>query len=154
LPVNGPRSVLIKRRIIYGVPAALVVWISSTEAYAEVQFDDDDPTMNEALIAALKESKTEVEHRFGGTLDWRGPEPSGLMTKRTKVVTPKVSIGERADPTQEGLEELAAVARQLLDAVVPHLQETFNTALAIADQECADDGGSIGVEATSTSALA
>jgi hypothetical protein len=39
LPENGPRSVLIKRRIIHGVPAALVVWVSASEAYAEVQDD-------------------------------------------------------------------------------------------------------------------
>jgi hypothetical protein len=35
LPANGPRSVLIKRRIVNGIPAALTVWVSSSEAYAE-----------------------------------------------------------------------------------------------------------------------
>lgn len=69
------RSVPIKRRIINGVPAANTVWVSSAEAYAEVQFDDDDPTMNEALLAALKKHRATIESDFGGHLAWRGPAP-------------------------------------------------------------------------------
>ncbi len=99
LPKNGPRSVLIKRRIISGIPAALTVWVSSSEAYAEIQFDDDDPAVNEALLAALKERRESIEASFGGALDWRALEANELMTKRTKVVTPKVGIGDRANPT-------------------------------------------------------
>ncbi|MBA3362197.1 MAG: DUF4268 domain-containing protein [Acidimicrobiia bacterium] len=128
LPANGPRSVLIKRRIVPGVPAALTMWVSSSEAYAEVQFDDDDPAMNDALLTALKEKRTEIEAAFGETLDWRAPEAGGLMTKRTKVVTPKVTIGDRAHPTAEGLDRLANTARRLLAAVKPHLSECFDRA--------------------------
>jgi hypothetical protein len=136
LPVNGPRSVLIKRRILGGIPAALTVWVSASEAYAEVQFDDDDPSMNEALLRALKEDKTAIEGEFGGPLEWRGPEPGGLMTKRTKVVTPKVSIGDRSDPTMDGLNALAETARRLLEAVQPHLRASYdNAAIAIAELE-------------------
>jgi hypothetical protein len=130
LPANGPRSVLIKRRIVTGIPAALTVWVSSSEAYAEVQFDDDEPSMNEALLTALKDKQLVVEQTFGAPLEWRGPEAGGLMTRRTKVVTPKVSIGDRANPTDEGLSGLADVARRLLAAVKPHLSDAFERASA------------------------
>jgi hypothetical protein len=52
----------------------------------------------------------------------------GLMTKRTKVVTPKVSIGDRTRPTTDGLNGLADVARRLLAAVTPHLTDAFDRA--------------------------
>ena len=133
LPANGPRSVLIKRRILPGVPAALTVWVSSSEAYAEVQFDDDEPTLNQAMLAALKENKEEVESSFGGPLDWRNLEPGSQMTKRTKVVTPKVAIGSRAEPTDTGLDGLADTANKLLAAVKPHLSEAFERAAAEPD---------------------
>ena len=128
LPANGPRSVLITRRIVPGVPAALTVWVSSSEAYAEVQFDDDDPAMNDALLTALKENRTEVEAAFGEPLDWRSPEAGGAMTKRTKVVTRKVAIGDRANPTTEGLDLLANNAQRLVAAVKPHLIDSFDRA--------------------------
>jgi hypothetical protein len=130
LPANGPRSVLIKRRIVGGIPAALTVWVSSSEAYAEVQFDDDDPSMNEALLNALKAERTTIEANFGEPLDWRGPESGGLMTKRTKVVSPKVPIGDRASPTTDGLNALADSARRLLKAVQPHLHNANEAAAA------------------------
>ncbi len=133
LPKNGPRSVVIKRRIIPGVPAALTVWVSASEAYAEIQFDDDDPVMNEALLATLQERQDMIETSFGEALDWRALEANGLMTKRTKVVSPKVGIGDRANPTAEGLAALTDVARRILDAVKPHLAETFETVTALAD---------------------
>ena len=63
------------------------MWVSSSEAYAEVQFDDDEPAMNDALLTALKEKRADIEAAFGGALDWRSSEVGGLMTKRTKVVT-------------------------------------------------------------------
>lgn len=135
LPANGPRSVLIKRRIVSGIPAALTVWVSSSEAYAEVQFDDEDPSMNEALLAALEEERTPIEQAFGAALEWRGPQANGLMTKRTKVVTPKVSIGDRTDPTRDGLQGLADLARRLLDAVRPNLADAFDKASMTVDTE-------------------
>jgi hypothetical protein len=136
LPANGPRSVLIKRRIVSGVPAALTVWVSSAEAYAEVQFDDDDPTMNEALLNALRSKHEAIESSYGSVLDWRGPESGGLMTKRTKVVAPKVGIGDRASPTDDGLQALADSAQRLLKAVQPHLQLANDTAVnALAELE-------------------
>lgn len=141
LPANGPRSVLIKRRIINGIPAALTVWVSSSEAYAEVQFDDDDPSMNEALLSALSTNRNTIENAFGSTLDWRGPEEGGLMTKRTKVVTPKVAIGDRSSPTAAGLHALADSAQRLLTAVQPYLQvanEVAATALLEIELEVDD----------------
>lgn len=141
LPKNGPRSVLIKRRIIPGIPAALTVWVSASEAYAEVQFDDDDPSMNDALLKALQQSQNEVEEAFGEQLDWRSQEEGGLMTKRTKVVTHKVSIGDRTDPTPEGLKGLAEVAKRLVAAVKPHLAESYDRATEkMAEIDEADDG--------------
>lgn len=133
LPKNGPRSVLIKRRVTPGVPAALTVWVSTSEAYAEIQFDDDDPAVNEALLATLKERRHVIEASFGGSLDWRALDANELMTKRTKVVTPKVDIGDRANPTTEGLDALTDLARRILDAVKPHLAEAFETVTAITD---------------------
>jgi hypothetical protein len=128
LPTNGPRSVLIKRRIMAGVLASLTVWVSSSEAYAEVQFDDDDPSMNEALLDALKTAQSAIESAFGEPLEWRGPE--GLMTKRTKVVASKVSIGDRTDSTAEGLNALAESARRLVAAVLPYLRTAGDAATA------------------------
>lgn len=135
LPQNGPRSVLIKRRVISGVPAALTVWVSTSEAYAEIQFDDDDPTMNAALLAALEEHKNEVEREFGERLEWRGLETHGLMTKRTKVVASKIPIGDRIEPSPEGLHGLAHCARRLIDAVKPHLQQALEDATATTDED-------------------
>jgi hypothetical protein len=133
LPTNGPRSVFMHRRIMSGIPAALTVWVSSAEAYAEVALDDDDPSMNEAWLNELKEKRSSVEQAFGEPLEWREPEAGGLLTKRTKIVTPKVPIGEMSNPTTEGLESLAEIARRLLDAVKPYLPDTYETALARVD---------------------
>jgi hypothetical protein len=147
LPANGPRSVLIKRRIVSGVPAALTVWVSSSEAYAEVQFDDDDPSMNEALLNALKTQRASIEADFGEPLDWRGPESGGLMTKRTKVVAPKVPVGDRSSPTTDGLNALADSARRLLKAVQPHLHsanEAAATALIEFESESEEPTASSG----------
>ena len=156
LPKNGPRSVLIKRRIISGLPAALTVWVSTSEAYAEIQFDDDDPAVNEALLAALQERRDLIEASFGGVLDWRALEANELMTKRTKVVTPKVDIGDRANPTVEGLNGLTDLARRILDAVKPHLAESFETVTAITDDsDASEDDSAVTIEEpTAASTLA
>jgi hypothetical protein len=132
LPASGPRSTRMNRRIMSGVPALLTLRVTRAEADAHVQLHDNDPSINEAWLAVLKEEKPSMEEAFGGALDWRGPDASELMTKRTKVVTPRVSIGERSDPTKEGLENLAATARRLLDAVKPYLAESYDRALAAA----------------------
>jgi hypothetical protein len=60
------------------------------------------------------------------------------MTKRTKVVTPKVPIGDRSNPTPAGLQALADSAQRLVKAVQPHLQaanETAATALLELESE-------------------
>lgn len=133
LPANGPRSVLIKRRVTPGIPAALVVWVSASEAYAEVQFDDDEPSMNQALLTALREHRSEIDEAFGEALEWRGAETGGLMTKRTKVVTPKVQIGDRVSPTSSGLHGLTDAASRILAAVRPFLQEASERAAIAID---------------------
>ena len=141
LPQSGPRSVLIKRRIVQGTTTALVVWVSAAEAYCEIQFDDDDPIVNAALLSSLAVHKAEIETAFGAALDWRGLETSGLQTKRTKVVAPKVAMGGRSAPNEEGLHDLAASARRLIDAVRPRLAEVFeNFSLAVGDEAPSQDG--------------
>lgn len=134
LPANGPRSVLIKRRVTPGIPAALVVWVSASEAYAEIQFDDDGPSMNQTLLTALKEHRSEIEEAFGEPLQWRGAETGGLMTKRTKVVTPKVQIGDRVNPTSSGLHGLTDAASRIVAAVRPFLQEANERAATAIDE--------------------
>ncbi len=130
LPKNGPRSPLIARSIEAGLAARFVVWVSSTESYGEVQFDDDDPEVNARLFQALERRRGEIESAFGQTLDWRGLGENGLMTKRTKVVTPKVSIGSKLEPDDAGMRSTARYCQQLLDAVRPHLQAGFDEVTA------------------------
>jgi hypothetical protein len=134
LPQNGPRAVWISRRLIPGLPASLTLWVSSSEAYAEVQFEDERAALNEALLKELKTEEVGIEESFGGSLDWRGPEPGSLMTRRTKITTPKVQIGQRTSPTEDGLRNLADTARRLIDAVKPRLSAAFDRA-AVGDVE-------------------
>ena len=135
LPLKGPRAVWISRIIERGIPANLVVWVTTSQAYAEVQFDDADPETNQALLGALKRRHTDIESVFGTGLDWRGLDASEQQTKRTKVVTHKIPIGTRTEPTEEGLRGLADLARRLLDAVRPHLVEVFDEATAMLNND-------------------
>jgi len=132
------------------------VWVSASEAYAEIQFDDDEPTVNAALLEALQERRQLIEGAFGGPLDWRGLEANELMTKRTKVVTPKADIGDRANPTTEGLDGLTDAARRILDAVKPHLADSFETVTSVNDdnEEGQDDSAELIESAEAKSALA
>ena len=95
--------------------------------------------MNVALLAALDSKRPQIEAAYGDSLDWRGLSAAGLQTKRTKVVAPKVSIGDRTAPTVEGLEALTSSARRLIDAVRPHLADAFDSATAAASEETADE---------------
>ncbi len=135
LPDNGPRAVWLKRSIISGIPAMLQLWIANSDAYAEMQFDDDDPDTNADLLDALAHHRSEIESAMGEELDWRGRGSSGLLTKRTKVVAAKIDIGDRASPTEEGMVALAQSARRLVDAVKPYLADVFESA-------CAEPGAS------------
>lgn len=133
LPQSGPRAVWLKRIITPGIPAMIQVWVTSTEAYAEVQFDDDDAELNEALLTTLAKRQSEIEMSMGSALDWRGLATSGARTKRTKVVGPRVPIGNRTEPTVEGMRELAQSARRLIDAVKPHLVDVYDEATSMMD---------------------
>jgi hypothetical protein len=128
LPQNGPRSVLIKRRIEAGLPVSLVVWVSSSEAYAEIQCDDPEPAANERMLQALLLVRGSIEEQFGAELQWRNLEENGLLTKRTKIVAPKVPIESRGAPSDAGLSQLAESARRLVDAVRPHLAAAIESA--------------------------
>jgi hypothetical protein len=139
LPAAGPRAVWISRRIIPGISASLTLWVSSTEAYAEVQFEDEQPSVNERVLKEIAVDRTAIEQDFGGPLDWRGPEPGSSLTRRTKIVTPKVAIGQRTNPSETGLAQLADVARRLVDAVKPHLASAFDRAVVSDDELDATD---------------
>ena len=144
LPQSGPRAVWIKRSIASGIPAVIQVWVTSTEAYAEIQFDDDDPGLNDSLLTTLQQKHQDaIEASMGVPLDWRGIATSGLQTKRTKVVGPRVEIGDRIEPTAEGMQELAQSARRLIDAVKPHLQDVYDdvTSMTAEDTEMAVAAG-------------
>lgn len=143
LPQNGPRAVWISRRLIPGIPASLTLWVSSSEAYAEVQFDDERAALNEALLEELKREEAAIEESFGGHLEWRGPEPGSLMTRRTKITTTKVQIGQRTNPTDQGLRDLADTARRLVDAVKPRLSAAYDRA-AVSDVELDEANGELG----------
>jgi hypothetical protein len=151
LPQNGPRAVWISRRLIPGLPASLTLWVSSSQAYAEVQFEDERAAVNEALLRELRTEQMGIERSFGGPLDWRGPEPGSLLTRRTVITTPKVQIGQRMNPTEEGLRNLADTARRLVDAVKPRLSAAFDRA-AVDDLELDEATGewSSGSEADAT----
>lgn len=142
LPQNGPRAVWIKRIISPGLPAMLQLWVSSTEAYAEVQFDDDDPNLNARLLEALSTRRPAIEVGYGAELDWRGHEAHGLLTKRTKVVGPKVDIGDRTNPTEDGMRQLAASARRLVDVIRPYLPDVVDEATAALAND-SDDAASL-----------
>jgi hypothetical protein len=130
LPSSGPRSVWLKRSILQGIPAVVQLWVASAVAYAELQFEGDEPAFNAALLAALQTRRSNIEAAFGGPLDWRGPDSHGLMTKRTKVVGPRIQIGDRLSPSEDGMKDLAHSARRLIDAVKPYLSEAHEAALA------------------------
>ena len=130
LPKNGPRSPLIARSIEPGIPARFVVWVSSSEGYAEVQFDDDDRELNARLLEALQRHQAEIEAAYGLALDWRARDTSGLMTKRTKVVGRRISIGDRLNPDPAAIRELAESSQRLVDAVRPFLAQVFESVSA------------------------
>lgn len=137
LPENGPRAVLIARRITSGLPVNLTVWVHAAEAHAEVVFDDGSPDMNERMLSALSEHQVEIESAFGEPLDWRSLE---LPNRRTKVVAPKVAIEDKTNPTNAGLHALADSASRLVAAVLPRLTESVEQALSVtaeADEEVA-----------------
>ena len=138
LPATAPSSSWIGRRITPGIPATIAFWVKSSFAYAEVQFDDDDPQFNDALLSTLEKRRYEIEKSYGSELDWRSLASSALLMKRTKVVAPQVDIGDRAEPRDEGLQAFARSARRLVDAVRPHLREAFEEASSANDQTGSD----------------
>ena len=135
LPKIGPRSVLIKRRIVPNYPGTLTVWISSSEAFAELQYDDSDSSTNTALLTALKLRQGTVESDFGEELDWRNTDIYGNKTKRTAVVTSRLSIGDRTNPTADELDELTNPVRRLVDAVRPHIRDVAEEVAAQEDDD-------------------
>ena len=134
LPKVGPRSVLIKRRIVPNYPGKLTVWISSSEAFAELQYDDSDASTNTALLTALKLRRGAVESDFGDALDWLNTDIYGNKTKRTAVVTPRLPVVDRANPTAEELDDLTDLVRRLFNAVRPHIRD-------VADEVAAQEDG-------------
>ncbi len=139
LPVAAPSRAWIGRRITRGIPAKIELLVRSSFAYAELQFDDDDPKFNDSLLNALQRQRPEIESAYGTELDWRSLASHAQQTKRTKIVAPPVGIGYIAEPQDEGLQDFARSARRLIDAVKPHLQEAFEAASALGDDQTGSD---------------
>ena len=59
--------------------------------------------MNDALLERWRSTGPKSMRLYGAPLEWKAHDAGGLMTKRTKVVAPKLSIGERTSPTEDGL---------------------------------------------------
>ena len=135
LPKSAPTSVLIKRRIVPNYPGKLTVWISSSEAFAELQYDDSDSSTNMALLTALELRKEIIESEFGEELDWRTTDIYGHKTKRTAVVTRRLPIGDRTEPTAEELERLTGLVRRLVDAMRPHIRAVTEQVAAQQDND-------------------
>lgn len=148
LPKVGPKAVLIKRQVVPNYPGKLTIWISSSEAYAELQYDDSDSSTNTALLTALKLRRDTIESDFGTELDWRNTDVSGKKTKRTAVVTPRIPIGDRTNPTGDELAELTDLVRRLFNAVNPHIRDVAEEVDAQQDDDetSDDDDGSVGHE--------
>jgi len=128
LPAKGPKASWIDRIITPGIPASIQVWVTSSAAYAAVQFNDSDPQINASLLSALEERRSEIEKAYGAELEWRSLASSARQTRSTKVVAPRDDIGERTEPHADGLRKLAHSARRLVDAVKPYLAEAFEAA--------------------------
>lgn len=148
LPKVGPKAVLIKRQVVPNYPGRLTIWISSSEAYAELQYDDSDSSTNTALLTALKLRRDAIESDFGAELDWRNTDIYGKKTKRSAVVTPRMAIGDRTNPTGDELEELTDLVRRLFNAVSPHIRDVAEEVDAQQDDDETpdDDDGSVGHE--------
>lgn len=123
LPQSGRARPYIKRSVENGVPAKVAFWVSKSEAYAEIQLEDEDPDLNMRWLAALQEHQTEIETAFGDQLDWR--ELSRLSTRRTKIAGPRTKIFSKTTPTRAELDQLADQARRLIDATRTYLGPTF-----------------------------
>lgn len=70
IATTGPEEQLVGRTERVVVDPLSKDWVSSSEAHAEVQFDDGDPSMNEALLSALSTNRNTIENAFGSALDW------------------------------------------------------------------------------------
>ena len=76
----------------------VTVWVSSSEAYAELQCDDDEPAVNEAFLAALKDRQSEIERQFGEPL--RAQFVESLQARAAAVLLTRELAPFRIDVTQ------------------------------------------------------
>ena len=67
------------------------VIVRSSFAYAEVQFDDDDPQFQRLASERSRTPTAEIESAYGTELDWRGLASNAQQTKRTKIVAPQLA---------------------------------------------------------------
>jgi hypothetical protein len=120
LPKRGPSSVFFSRRLIPGLPLNFHGWTTSTEAYAEIRIQDESEDVNDAIFDAFLARRGEIEAAYGGPLVWGRMEGH----RGAKIDTERVAIGSRADPTEEGLVELANVSNRLIEAIKPLAEST------------------------------
>lgn len=102
-------------------PARFLIWVTTKAAYAQVRFENQDPALNEAFLAAMQQNRTQVEEAFGDSLEWKN-EPG---VRATIINTPKVQIGDMADPIPESFEQLVDCTQRIYDAVVHEIPRAF-----------------------------
>lgn len=102
-------------------PARFSVWVTKKAAYAQVRFENQDPALNEAFLAAMQQNRIQVEAAFGDSLEWKN-EPG---VRATIINTPKVQIGDMADPKPESLEQLVDCTRRIYDAIKDEIPRVF-----------------------------
>ena len=131
LPKTGPSSVFIARRIIPGLPVNYHAWSTKTEAYAEVRIQDDSEPANDAIFDAFHTLKEQIEDAYGEALVW-----DRLDGKHgSKIDTPRIDIGSRADPTETGLRDLAIASDRLIAAIRPFAERAVQEGRERADRE-------------------
>lgn len=119
LPKSPPRSVFFSRRLVPGLPLDFHVWVTSSEAYAEIRIKAESEEASLAIFETCLARKEEIENAYGGPLVWE--QLSG--SKTSKIDTERVEIGSRTSPTEEGMAALLDVANRLIAAFKP-LAET------------------------------
>ena len=95
------------------MPVNYHAWSTKTEAYAEVRIQDDSEPANDAIFDAFHTLKEQIEDAYGEALVW-----DRLDGKHgSKINTPRIDIGSRADPTETGLRDLAIASDRLIAAI-------------------------------------
>lgn len=116
-------------------PARFSVWVTKKAAYAQVRFENQDPSLNEAFLAAMRQNRVQVETAFGGSLEWKN-DPGARVTI---INTPKVQIGDMADPIPESFEQLVDCTRRIYDAIKDEIPRVYEQVTREASDSATDE---------------